>query len=750
MAAVYRAYQPSVERYVAVKVLPRQFASDPTFVARFRREARVVAQLQHPHILPVFDFGESDGYTYFVMPLVSGGTLADRVVKGVPAIEQTRIWIAQVARALAYAHQRGIIHRDVKPSNVLLDDSDNCLLSDFGITHIAEASKSLTTTGAVIGTPMYMAPEQGLGQPVDARTDVYALGIVLFQLVTGRVPYDADTPLATMLKHINDPLPSARGLNPACPESLERVILKALAKRREDRFESAGDMARALEAIASGPVTSGSPPALQTAEAPTSVAVEPMPVTIPLSAGADPLAEATRVLGDSREMKRGEIQPAAAARPRPVWRRVVLPAAIAGALLLAALGSLALAQRPAAAPAEPAVLVGESPTRPPEGTPATQPAPGNPPQETAPPVGGENEVTIWHGLSEGSPDERALLSAVERISHDTSGYTINVVRVDDGALYSSLAAQHKAGRGPDLILDGDDSMFEHVAAGLFSPWDGYTDANPGTLAAWARPAHVLEGKRWGLPVSAQLVAMYYNRERVTAPPATTTALLNAAQSGTRIAFLQNCYAAYGFFSAFDGAFFGPDGSTSAKRDGVTRALVYLRSLKQAAGPSFFVDDSGRYDPAFLAGDLDIYVSGSWAIADFREGLGVKLGVAPLPAAQNAAAPLLDFRAFFLGAHSPNPKAAVDVALRLAGGDFQRHFAEVAGWVPVRTDIGPIDSVMGGFMDAANTAERRPQNLEIGAYWAQFCPIFDAVMDLGADPATSVEAAFNRIREQNGR
>ncbi|MBP8242779.1 MAG: serine/threonine protein kinase, partial [Thermoflexales bacterium] len=366
MAAVYRAYQPSVERYVAVKVLPRQFAADPMFVARFRREAKVVAQLQHSHILPVFDYGESDGYTYFVMPLISGGTLADRVATGIPPIEQTRAWVAQVARALGYAHQRGVIHRDVKPSNVLLDDSGNCLLSDFGITHIAEASKSLTTTGTVIGTPMYMAPEQGLGQTVDARTDIYALGIVLFQLVTGRVPYDADTPLATMLKHINDPLPSARALNPACPESLERVLLKALAKRREDRYESANDMAAALEALNSAPIMAAMPAGGSAANMPTRVFMEPQPVGAPppaaapvTPAGRDETSvspvqpgDATRVMGATAEPKPIGISIPAPASPRqsPVWRRFALPGALVAVLILLALGALAISQRPAAAP----------------------------------------------------------------------------------------------------------------------------------------------------------------------------------------------------------------------------------------------------------------------------------------------------------------------------------------------------------------------------------------------------------------
>jgi maltose-binding protein MalE len=759
MAAVYRAYQPSVERYVAVKVLPRQFAADPMFVARFRREAKVVAQLQHPHILPVFDYGESDGYTYFVMPLIGGGTLADRVATGIPPIEQTRAWVAQVARALGYAHQRGVIHRDVKPSNVLLDDSGNCLLSDFGITHIAEASKSLTTTGTVIGTPMYMAPEQGLGQTVDARTDIYALGIVLFQLVTGRVPYDADTPLATMLKHINDPLPSARALNPACPESLERVLLKALAKRREDRYESANDMAAALEALNSAPITAAMPAGLSAANMPTRVFVEPQPIGAPppaaapvTPAGRDETSvspvqpgDATRVMGATAEPKPIGISIPAPASPRqsPAWRRFALPGALVAALILVALGALVISQRPAAAPDLPPTEL------PPVSTVAATAAAEAPSAPIPPPVGSPS-VVVWHTFEEGSGDARALVAALDRVNQGNPGYSVVLVRVGPDALYPSLASQAQAGHGPDLILDHDDVMFEHVAGGLFSAWDDYTDANPGTLTAWAKDAGILEGKRWALPVSADLVAMFYNKERIGTPPATTAALLEAARSGARIAFVQNCYMAYGFFGAFDGAIFNADGSTSDKRDGVTRALAYLRSLKATAGPSFFSDHPERYDPAFRAGDIDLYVNGTWAIPDFRGALGPKLAVAPLPTAQNATSPFLNFRVFYLGAHSANPKAAVDLALVLASGEYQTHFMDAAGWVPVRTDVNVTDPAIRGFMDAAATAQRRPQNLELGAYWSEFCPAFDAVMDQAADPGTAVDSAFERIKARNGR
>lgn len=248
MAAVYKAYQPAMDRYVALKILPRHFASDPQFTSRFQQEARLLAKLQHPHILPIFDFGEMDGYTYIVMPFIASGTLTD-LMHGQPLhLEQIRKVISQVGDALDYAHMCGLIHRDVKPSNVLMDERGNCLLTDFGLAKIIESSIHITTSGMIMGTPAYMSPEQGLGEKLDARTDIYSLGVILYEMATGRAPYSAETPIAVVFKHIHDPLPPPRKLNEALPEALERVILKALAKSPEDRFATANEMVKALQA----------------------------------------------------------------------------------------------------------------------------------------------------------------------------------------------------------------------------------------------------------------------------------------------------------------------------------------------------------------------------------------------------------------------------------------------------------------------------------------------------------------------
>ncbi|MCB0194014.1 MAG: protein kinase [Anaerolineae bacterium] len=248
MANVYKAYQSSVDRHVAIKVLTRQHTKEyEIFVNRFMQEAQVVAKLEHPHILPVYDFGETENYLYLVMRLVNAGTLWDRFHGQPFPVEHIRHIIIQVGDALDYAHTKGIVHRDVKPKNILMDDRDNCLLTDFGIAKVMQADLSLTQMGTTLGTPTYMSPEQIQGEPLDGRSDIYALGVILFQLATGHLPFEADTPHEISTKHLYAKLPSAQALNPDLPASVEAIIAKAMAKNPDARYVTAGEMVKAMK-----------------------------------------------------------------------------------------------------------------------------------------------------------------------------------------------------------------------------------------------------------------------------------------------------------------------------------------------------------------------------------------------------------------------------------------------------------------------------------------------------------------------
>lgn len=251
MAVVYKAYQRRLDRFVAVKLLLPQAGVDASLLQRFEREARVAAGLRHPNIVAVYDYGEEQGIPYLVMEYVEGETLASGLGEVVVFDRALRI-VGQVAEALDHAHEKGVIHRDVKPSNVLLARRDWALLSDFGIARALESGPRLTGTGVAIGTPEYMSPEQCRGDEVDGRSDVYSLGVVLYEMLTGRAPFTADTPLSVMLKQVNDPLPAPRSLNPMLPEAVERVMVKALAKDRNYRHATAGGMVAELAGAGGG------------------------------------------------------------------------------------------------------------------------------------------------------------------------------------------------------------------------------------------------------------------------------------------------------------------------------------------------------------------------------------------------------------------------------------------------------------------------------------------------------------------
>ena len=294
MADVYKGFQPSLDRYVAIKVLHPSMVDDKEFVGRFQREAKSVAALRHPNIIQVFDY-DSQGDTYYmVMEYIDGPTLkaaleeVHRRREQVPLEVALRI-VSDVGGALSYAHEAGVVHRDVKPANILLDRSGRIILTDFGVAKILTGTK-VTVTGTVLGTPAYMSPEQGMGEHGDSRSDIYSLGVVLYELATGRLPFDADTPLAVLLKHVHDPLPLPRQVNPSLPEEVERIILKALAKDPSDRYASVQAMLAEIAALPPSVVPRQLPGGLTTrilAEQSSPPAAAPAPP--PAALGAAPV-----------------------------------------------------------------------------------------------------------------------------------------------------------------------------------------------------------------------------------------------------------------------------------------------------------------------------------------------------------------------------------------------------------------------------------------------------------------------------
>jgi serine/threonine protein kinase len=249
MATVYRAYHANLDRYVAMKVLHPAFTEDPGFLERFKREAQIVARLEHPNIVPIYDYADFDGQPYLIMKHIEGETLKVRLKQNPLTLPEMLRTLETVAAALTYAHEHGILHRDIKPSNIILDRHNTPYIADFGLARIAQAGESTLSQDAMLGTPQYISPEQAKGvRDLGPSTDIYSLAVVVYEIMVGRVPFNADTPYAIIHDHIYKPLPLPCQVNPEVPAEVEQVLIRALSKEPETRYPSAVAMVEALQA----------------------------------------------------------------------------------------------------------------------------------------------------------------------------------------------------------------------------------------------------------------------------------------------------------------------------------------------------------------------------------------------------------------------------------------------------------------------------------------------------------------------
>jgi serine/threonine-protein kinase len=325
MAEVVLAFDHQFHRQVALKLLPKEFATNPSLRARFEREARLIAALEHPAIVPVYDFGELDGVLFLAMRYLSGGDLGQKLQKKrpLPPSEVVSV-LKRVALALDYAHERGVIHRDIKPENIFFDEKGNSYLGDFGIARVDGSSHSLTQN-RIVGTPAYMSPEQARGDAVDKKSDLYSFGAMVFHLLTGRPPYEAENPMGVALKHVTDAVPRACSVNPTLPREAESVLLRAMAKNPDVRYGSAREMVTELRRYLGERPLAVKPQSLPKIEvAPASERREPEPAT--------PKRKAPQATSDSwdepppssaKKAQRGSDYATLRAKPKPLVDKTI-------------------------------------------------------------------------------------------------------------------------------------------------------------------------------------------------------------------------------------------------------------------------------------------------------------------------------------------------------------------------------------------------------------------------------------------
>jgi serine/threonine protein kinase len=477
MATVYKAYHPALDRCVAIKALHPAFLEDPNFLARFQREARMVAKLEHPNIVPIYDFSEHEGRPYLVMKYIEGQTLKAHLSNPpIPVAEILRITDA-VGAALQYAHERNILHRDIKPSNVILSGDGAVFLADFGLARIAQGSTSTLTSDMLVGTPQYISPEQAQSvTDLDGRTDIYSFGVMLYEMFVGRVPFSADTPFSIIHDHIYTPLPLPRLVNPGVSERLEQVLLKALAKNRDDRFASVNELVQALHGAVEA--------------AGTLIPAVPIPSADKTAAAAAPPPDTSS--------SQTQVSPAVPASPSPsgpqkrqVWLWI-LGSMVLAFLLLASLGGLYRARQDRIAAQTVAPSVTET------AEPAVQAGSAALSQEGLPPEALQALDIALEQWKNGSTAEAyaAIVKAIESLQ-DNPAYTTAAVnytlKQDAWALAAMIGSEyyrrHPNEFTPEQLLRLHETLYR--AAGDEGADQFYQDFDKNPLFQVARMRHEL-------------------------------------------------------------------------------------------------------------------------------------------------------------------------------------------------------------------------------------------------------------------
>ncbi len=718
MASVYKAFDTNLERDVAVKVIRREAFSPEVverMLERFGREAKALSKLTHANIVPIIDYGNEEGSPYLVMPLIKGGTLKDQLLKRTYSPEEAARLLAPIARALDYAHAHGILHRDVKPGNILITDSGDPLLSDFGVAKILEEgdSSTLTGTGVGLGTPEFMAPEQWVGK-ASAASDQYSLGVVFFEMVTGHKPYTADTPAAVLLKQANEPLPRPRDFVSDLPDIVENVLFKCLAKKPEDRYKSMADFAAALNELEGG-TKERTYVAPAVVEDEGTVVGEPMPTIqqeMPrLSTPPPPAPPSLKPQSPPRQPK----MPAKAGETLKPKKNTLLPVLIAGGgIVILALAALTFfVWLPGSKAQSPTQVIPTQAVKTSAPEPTTAPA--------ALPVAGN--LTIWMSYAADGVEGMAFQKVVERAKAEYPNVKFELVGTPNGNVVDKYFSAFDAGIGPDLIVGTSDELFRMVERGAALDLSSRASDRLGAYSKVGLDGMTVNGKVYGVPESLKTITFWYNTSLLPTPPSTVNELQTLMKNGTEVAFIYNCYYYYGFYGAFGGKLFDNNWNVIAGSDsGMIDAMNYLVSLFKISRSKNWPVDATPAATDFVNGKAAAIIDGNWSWRYYKDSLGDKLAVAPLPGGViYPATPMLGDDGIFINPGSKNLNAAIELAFYLTNKESQTIMMNEAGAVPTREDVEITDPLMQDLAAAFSKGYTlRPQVSQLEKYWTNFC------------------------------
>lgn len=687
MATVFKAFDTRLEREVAIKIIRREAVTQENYngmLLRFEREAKVLARLSHPNIVKVYDFGDHNGSPYLVMEYIPGGTLKQYTGQPMPYYQAARL-LLPIASALSAAHHSNLIHRDVKPANILLTHTGQPMLSDFGIAKILESDDQvhLTQTGIGVGTPDYMAPEQWMGK-VTPSIDIYSLGIVFFELITGKRPFTADTPAAILIKHINDPLPQPRHFVSGLPVEVEHIIYKALAKKAEDRYPDMESFAVALERISTLPtqaadrsdiepgfttgegvnVGAGAATPAQKPELSQSVKTDVIqsqfqPETVYAEEHSGLTPPPPNTFSQTAHDTMTPVQPVSSRKKGLSWVWVAAGGLVA---LFTCIGMLALGVRllknvreiprgQAAQVTETATMQALQPTDSDaaENMLTTQSTADETPTEAV--FAGQAAVTenvaleIWLPSTE---YERHFQSVCDQLTQEQENVTCEIEVMPADSYRDTVLSAVDSGSMPDLLLTWNTNFFQEDHS-LFLPAEYLVENMEVFVPEILAP--LKDGStHWAVPFnSGTHLVLYYNQDLLENPPSTSQdlALLSSLryQSGEPgLVFTTDSYFILPWLGGYGGEVFAEDGKTpTLNTPQMVSMLMYVQDLKSFGMPDGCCDYS-MADQMFKEGSASLIISGNWAFLEYQTALGDALGVAPIPEVSETgiyAAPYLD-------------------------------------------------------------------------------------------------------------